>query len=1119
MSGNRLEIRAGYFRGDMLFDIGGLPVETSNSPRSVSSVFSTLTRGAPTKPSQMLLDALNIDWSALSRGPLHLLSDKKPVWKRTIKGGESSNPALAFYETVLPKFLGSKSFVCNLLVPEYPLFDKLETGRVPVPTNARCVDFYLPYARAVIEIDGQQHNDLAARRVDAQRDRYLAKFGITTYRISTASLHALDQDFQKTINQLANLLDTEEVRNTTNSYELALKNQPAAELVLTASLRLQITLLVMIDRGLLQLTATEWDLNVTSDIPDFTDHCITATLNDLFDWLQLYSEIFREDFKQPNVRLSPTGMKIHCSLRTRASETENDLTGITINTSAVQELPNNNNVCLPIDPAFSMGTDARHSHYQPTEKALKNLLKKVFGHDNFLDGQIPIIQNVIGGANCLGLLPTGGGKSLTFQLPSLLKHGLTVVVVPINALSRDHKIELEQVGFEGRVEVIDSTTKAQAREQILHRAATSNLRFIFVSPERFQTPQFSSVIGALSGRKLINYIVIDEVHCLSEWGHDFRPSYLALPRLLEILTPSVPVVCLTATAAVNTLKDIQQAFDIPNELVSYEMHRERTELRFQIAETDGRFTHIRNSLQTHIEDVSPAPAGLIFTSLVNGDRGARNLFDKCMGEFQTLRIGLFTGSPPKDLALDHCVQGFRDEVLKRIGTWNDYKEEVQRRWKSGELDLVVATKAFGMGVNKPDVRYTLHAQMPGSMEALYQEAGRAGRDKSTSTCTLLFKKEQKLNQDDVKSIISYPEPQKIDSLIKSERMNTQGDLRSQLYFLNIGNSTTESDVAVILGILKFLPNDNFTTNISRTRHAPSANSGHQFQTALYRLYQVGIVDYWTVDDWGVGNQGVEAVTVRCRSWSISSACNYYKELVESIDGMLSDRYQKAASLIDSLQQLENDGARRKRLFTELCDWVKQSHTSARVKSTHNLYNACLTFKPENSEQFRKRLEDFFKLDLDSNAIAGLKSLSLDEAGSKILELITDGAGRLKSQALISKFSAQTSRLLEGATQNQALLLTAGILSLIDESDPSGSWSQSLTEATGSEADFVLDDTVWRLLNATCSQSESALERLEDHLCVHSKSLLALNRLNSIAKSHRVTNAIFCQFGMQLRGVI
>ena len=208
---NRLRLRAGFFKGDMLFDIGGLPNKIASVPRSIPAAFSALTRGAPTKPSHRLMEALDLNWEDLKGRPQYLLSRESLHWKDTIKGGDRNNPALRFFETIFPEQLGELDFICNLLVPEYPLFDELKATEREIPSNSRRVDFYLPHVSAVIEIDGGQHQDLAAKSIDRARDRFCRKYGITSYRISTSSLKDRDDQFKTTVEQIKNLIRITEV--------------------------------------------------------------------------------------------------------------------------------------------------------------------------------------------------------------------------------------------------------------------------------------------------------------------------------------------------------------------------------------------------------------------------------------------------------------------------------------------------------------------------------------------------------------------------------------------------------------------------------------------------------------------------------------------------------------------------------------------------------------------------------------------------------------------------------------------------------------------------------------------------------------------------------------------
>ena len=261
------------------------------------------------------------------------------------------------------------------------MFDELKATEQEIPSNSRRVDFYLPHVSAVIEIDGGQHQDLAAKSIDRARDRLCRKYGITSYRISTASLKDRDDKFKTTVEQIKNLIRITEVTEYYKSISEAKKYEGVTldRLKLTACIRLQLTILTMVNAGLLDLATAEWNLSVETDVPELADtHWIEAAIDDLFDWLRIYSALFEEPFKKPTIKLSSSGQRIYCSLLRRASELELNISGITINTSAVQELPDETKVRKPLDPIPSIFP--RHSDSlpkQPPQGALEALLSKV----------------------------------------------------------------------------------------------------------------------------------------------------------------------------------------------------------------------------------------------------------------------------------------------------------------------------------------------------------------------------------------------------------------------------------------------------------------------------------------------------------------------------------------------------------------------------------------------------------------------------------------------------------------------------------------------------------------------------------------------------------------------
>ena len=325
-------------------------------------------------------------------------------------------------------------------------------------------------------------------------------------------------------------------------------------------------------------------------------------------------------------------------------------------------------------------------------------LQEVFGFEDFLDGQETVIDEILSGRDGSVVMPTGGGKSLCYQLPALCREGVTLVVSPLIALMKDQVDALEERGV--AVTLINSTLTWNEQKERLDGMKSGAYRLVYIAPERFRA---SSFMSALSGVK-IEMVAIDEAHCLSQWGHDFRPDYMRLGKALEKMGRP-QCVALTATATPIVREDIRGVLNLrePFESIS---GFERPNLSFTI---------------TPVEKVAQKYGRL----------------KKVLAENKTGIVYCATRKKVEEVA--ETIHSWGLKCIAYHGGMSDQeREDTQNTFISREADIAVATNAFGMGIDRSDVRFVVHFEIPGSVEAYYQEAGRAGRDGEASVCELLF---------------------------------------------------------------------------------------------------------------------------------------------------------------------------------------------------------------------------------------------------------------------------------------------------------------------------------------------------------------------------------------------
>lgn len=326
----------------------------------------------------------------------------------------------------------------------------------------------------------------------------------------------------------------------------------------------------------------------------------------------------------------------------------------------------------------------------------KEILKQYWGYDEFRGIQREIIESIGAGRDTLGLMPTGGGKSITFQVPALATEGLCIVVTPLIALMKDQVANLRSRGI--KAAAIYSGMKTSEIITALENCIFGDYKFLYVSPERLSSDLFLNKIQKIK----VCLITVDEAHCISQWGHDFRPAYRRIGELRNLF-PNLPVLALTATATPEVVKDIQQQLGFKTEN-SFSMSFERKNLVYVVRNTENKAKELLHIL------------GKVHGSAI---------------------VYTLNREKTKEICDFLISQGITAEFY-HAGLSPEVKDKREEAWKSGKARVMVSTNAFGMGIDKPDVRLVVHIDQPSSIEAYFQEAGRAGRDGNLAYAVTLF---------------------------------------------------------------------------------------------------------------------------------------------------------------------------------------------------------------------------------------------------------------------------------------------------------------------------------------------------------------------------------------------
>jgi len=1003
-----------------------------------------LQRGKPTLMSKFLQSKIGkIQQNKEFNEPYTLIDKELPVWHHTIKGDDTNNyyPAKTFFEQTIQKEIPEYKFLAQLIRPETPINEI--TQRNNEKFTYQQVDFYLPQAFLVIEIDGQQHKkDDVHKLSDEERDQHLALHRVKTIRIDTTDLDNNTTVFKEKIEEIKQRLNehSKTLEFYKSNYEIdfgRLSNEILKQKLLpTAIIRFQILILELLEKGKINLDDEKWIIELKeNDIEGFAD----LAIKDLFIWFSHLLKLQKIDFKEPDYEIkrfsNQKNIKIDFSLLKRWTDQyelnydiiycRTDYFDIyyDIVTQKTERI-NNFHLSATNPVVYKLIRDGENNDFQHLEFFLQN----IFGYNSFNRGQYPIIENALARRDTIGLLPTGGGKSLTYQLACLLQPSISFVVCPIKSLMFDQKKDLEDAYFQN-IETITSEITGEAREQILDNFSNGKYFFVFISPERFQTKDFRNRLSEIHTNYNFAYAVIDEVHCLSEWGHDFRTSYLNLSKTIRNYCGDFKFLGLTATASVDVLKDIQIEFNIEQEDVKTLINYTRPELEFIVIKDEGRkYQELIKILRAKNEEEGifelngdKTICGLIFTPYANNWYGSFGLANKLRQDLD-IDVRFYSGSKPRNYTIPM--------------PYDKYKLKVQQDFKNNKFSLLTATKAFGMGINKRNINYTFHYGIPSSMEALYQEAGRAGRDKQASECYVLLSEEDESNLKKVfREDITYEELEQIQDDVGFDGNDV---FRNTFLFIN-GLEPISKELKLVkdLHYNYSEPSSNKVVNGSYLNTTKA-----KVEKAIYRLSNIGIIKDWTIEDFFGGG----VFTVYYENYTDSSIqqnlLRFIRKYEDNFDFDTKDAHLRYTRIFN-----REDLSIFERSALILLQWSYDKFAYNRKQSLQNVYYNSLTYEDtqEGKENFKKSLEAYFKFTQATYVLQHIAENN-DKDFEKWFEIFYDKKNDFVSRDKLIELEGNISRFLESHQNNTGLNLINAIVTLFLDKSLIKSDSERLLKA-------------------------------------------------------------------------
>lgn len=1005
-----IKFSAGYTNLNNNFCIDNLIAdknEVSNEDLSVFSVVQNIiNRGCPTKPSKFLQSKLGKINSF--ENPVYKVSKMPLNWIKTIKGGDRKNPALEFYEKYLIQSLNGDYRLLKSFIPECSFNDLVLTDDEKLKNHY--VDFYSPKLRCAIEIDGIQHKERLNDLTDKERDAILHRNGINVVRIAVDKIKEKNSVLEKLSSEVDFDNYIENTENVVNNYN--------------ACIRFQNLILTLLKIGKITLNNTKWKFKVLNK-GDFDEIALTSAVEDIISWinnirvLQGKNEVSIQvsiEFVKIFDKSKGEELLVDLDIFDRYCDIErNDVIYIRndyfeyLKDANVQYQKNVKDYIFAKN-YYTVANGNIQYKIEIDEKqhnALLFVLKNIFSFDKFLPKQEDIIVEVLNKSCVIGILPTGAGKSLCYQVASLLLPGTTLVVSPLKILMKDQCENMIQRHMISNVCYINSSNKGST--DIIRN---NQSKMVLISPERFFNEDFLTIIK--SDKLQISMVTVDEVHCLSEWGHDFRTSYLCLIHYLkENLDKNCRLIGLTATASPRVCEDVEIEFSNfkgqTKIIQSDSLKRNNLNLVVKAFDFKGR-EYDKNSKYKELYDLYQNEQAIKEKTVVFTTTKSRSSYvtNSCYNLANKIRNDM--GYQDADLTVD-----FFSANTDNNDDEQDINEVKLENFKSGKTNLLFSTKAFGMGIDIPDIRKTIHFSLPSSIESLYQEFGRAGRDGKQSECLIWYYKEDE-------KIMNNLFENKLSMKAVDNAKSKFNEFQTNLYFLTMGNLDIEEESYFIVYLYRYLtllsernPDVSFYANEfivsfkeysvkhNKKEFNPEFDYFSYIDKALYRLYLMGRITMWSVRyDSDITNPNFVNITIT----NIP-----IKEQIENVNKYIR-KYE-----LDYFYDASVNGDKGQDVLKALIDWIFNHFVYQRMQAIKNLYEYCTEYVDSN--QFMTAIVNYLAHD------ERFGELLIDPNNYEIWFTMLKGTPLIELKSVISRYLESDDKLV-------SINFISGIIRLVSD---------------------------------------------------------------------------------------